>query len=376
MRFRGETLFHGEGAIGVCRSSAPSNNLRDDKVKFMKLKRLRRLRDKDIVEFVRSSAELAAVLEVSGWPKPGNVHRTRDHPDARYEHFLAGSIALGPSISIAARRGLMLAKGKIEASRVGLGRLIKKAVLDIVKFHYGGNTHLGASLLFIPLAVAASKTLFDNGEIRPEDLRNNVGQVIKATTARDAVKVYEAIASASSPRELGRLERGGIPDVYDEKAKEKLLERGITLYRVMEESSHYDTIAKELSTSMETSFNIGYKCIMEIFEETGDINTSTVHTFLKILSVVPDTFIARKVGLKKIRNIEEAVRLGIKETFWISDTAREILKLGGLTTDEGRRALWMFDKKLQGFGKDYNPGTTADLTAASLMIALLSGLKF
>jgi len=33
-------------------------------------------------------AELASVLEVSGYPKPGNVHRTRDFDDMVYEDFL------------------------------------------------------------------------------------------------------------------------------------------------------------------------------------------------------------------------------------------------------------------------------------------------
>jgi len=50
--------------------------------------------------------------------------------------------------------------------------------------------------------------------------------------------------------------------------------------------------------------------------------------------------------------------------------------MGGLTTREGTSLIWKFDKKLQSLGEDYNPGTTADLTAAALMIAFLLGLKF
>ena len=58
------------------------------------------------------------------------------------------------------------------------------------------------------------------------------------------------------------------------------------------------------------------------------------------------------------------------------EEARRILNIGGLTTKEGKSALWELDEKLQSLGKDYSPGTTADLTASSIMIALLSGLKF
>lgn len=31
---------------------------------------------------------LASLLELAGWPKPGNVHRTRDFENTRFEHFL------------------------------------------------------------------------------------------------------------------------------------------------------------------------------------------------------------------------------------------------------------------------------------------------
>jgi len=101
-----------------------------------------------------------------------------------------------------------------------------------------------------------------------------------------------------------------------------------------------------------------------------------VHTFLRILSKVPDTFIARKIGLKRVSDVKDAVRIGKMETKWISEMAEKALSLGGLTTKEGTSFLWKFDNKLQSLGGDYNPGTTADLTASSLMIALLSGLKF
>ncbi|MCX8171600.1 MAG: triphosphoribosyl-dephospho-CoA synthase, partial [Candidatus Bathyarchaeota archaeon] len=85
---------------------------------------MRSLGARGLADYIRQRAELAAALEVSGWPKPGNVHRTRDHADARFEHFLAGSIALGPSIAAAALRGVMAAKGKINLSEVGVGRFI------------------------------------------------------------------------------------------------------------------------------------------------------------------------------------------------------------------------------------------------------------
>ncbi|MEM2110492.1 MAG: triphosphoribosyl-dephospho-CoA synthase [Candidatus Bathyarchaeia archaeon] len=334
------------------------------------------MRANEIIKRIRVSAELAAVLEVSGWPKPGNVHRTMDHSDARYEHFLVGSIVLGSSIEKAALKGFMVTKRNIELSKLEVGKLVERAVSDISEAHLGGNTHLGVCLLFIPLATAAAKTYVERDMVSPDFLRDNVKEIMASTTPEDAVNVYEAITLVSSPHELGRISDVQAPDLLDKRAKRKILANGVSLFAVMKEASSYDSIASELVTGMEISFQIGYKELMETFNLTRDINVATVHTFLRILSKIPDTFIARKVGIKQTNNIKKAVELGRKETAWISKMAEQVLRIGGLTTKKGKAALWDFDGKLQNLGKDYSPGTTADLTAAALMIALLCGLKF
>jgi len=334
------------------------------------------LTTRELIRRIGSCARIAAVLEVSGWPKPGNVHRTIDHPDARYEHFLVGSIALGHSCEDAALRGVMAASKTVEISEIQVGRFVRKAVSDIVASHSGGNTHLGTCLLFVPLAAAAAKTTVETGEISVAALRRSVREIMNSTTSRDAVDVYEAITSVSSFHELGRAQDVRAPDLYDREAKKRILSEGITLLDAMEQSSSYDTVARELITGMEISFEVGYKELTGTYNTTHNINTATVHTFLRILSKTPDTFIARKVGLKSTSNIMEAVQMGRRETMWISETAKQILEKGGLTTEEGKAFLWELDEKLQSLGKDYSPGTTADLTAAALMIGLLNGLKF
>jgi triphosphoribosyl-dephospho-CoA synthase len=95
--------------------------------------------------------------------------------------------------------------------------------------------------------------------------------------------------------------------------------------------------------------------------ERDDLNTAVVHTFLKILSVHPDTFIARKAGVEKAREV--------------SLDAKITLELGGLETTEGREAILKLDRKLRASGNQFNPGTTADLTAAALALCMLSGYR-
>ena len=43
-------------------------------------------------------AQIASALEVSGYPKPGNVHRTRDYDDMEFEDFIISGIVIGDTI--------------------------------------------------------------------------------------------------------------------------------------------------------------------------------------------------------------------------------------------------------------------------------------
>ncbi len=328
-----------------------------------------------ITDDIMRSAQLAAALEVSGWPKPGNIHRIADFADTRFEHFIAGAIALGPSIREAALQGVRVDLGELQISEIGVGRYIKKAVTEVNEWHLGGNTNLGISLLFIPLAAAAGLTCIKIDRIENQLLRENLINIMKATTFQDSLDTYEAINSASSAA-LGRLEKEVAPDLTDQRAKAKLFEQGVTLYDAMKVSSNWDNIAKELATGMAICFETGYPTLLKVYKETKDINIATVHTFLTILSTFPDTLIARKIGVKETPYIERAVDIGIKKTKWITQTAEHILEIGGLTTDTGRNAIFDFDHKLRSALGEYNPGTSADLTAGSLMVALLCGLKF
>lgn len=327
------------------------------------------------VDDIARAGQLAAALEVCGWPKPGNVHRTADFEDTTFEHFIAGSIAIGPALRGVALTGIKAGFGKIGLSDIKMGLYIKQAVLDAQKWHRGGNTHLGTSLLLVPLAAAAGLSFARVKEIKPSELRGCVKEVMRATTTRDAVEIYDAIQTISGVW-TGKLNcKRKPPDLFDKDVKRKLVEGDISLYDTMIYSSEWDNVAREWATGMQISFEVGYPTLMRIHRETKNMNVSTVHTFLTILSRFPDTFIARKIGVKKTTNIREAVKIGLKKASEISKRAGEILKLGALLTDDGRKALFDFDESLRSPENELNPGTSADLTASSLMIAILCGLR-
>jgi len=308
------------------------------------------------VNKIQCCAQLAAALEVSGWPKPGNVHRTADFTDTRFEHYLAGAVAIGPAIARAASQGVKLQQGKIQTSDVGIGKWIYQAIRDVKQWNEP-NTNLGMLILMIPLATAAG-TLIDKREIEIEVLRKQFNHIARATTPQDALDLYKAI-SIVSPGGMGKVDNA--PDVTDENTWNELKEREITLFKTMEISQEWDMISKEFVTALEISLGKGYPFFRQTYESTKDVNTTTVHTFLFLLSNKPDSLIQRKLGG------EEAIQVSYK--------AKEILEMGGLLTQKGTDALNHFDRSLRDSANRYNPGTTADLIAIILMTNLLQGMK-
>jgi len=305
-------------------------------------------------EHISRCLELAILLEVSGYPKPGNVHRTADFPETRYEHFLASAVAIAPAFKKAAEQGIKVSEGKIDPTEVGIGKIIKDAVDRMRWSQSGGNTLLGAIILLAPIAAATG--MIANHFSLPK-LRENIKVIVESTTPEDAVDVYDAIALVNP----GGLNKSSKLDVTDPASKKRIMDDRVTLLDTFEIASSYDSIASEWVHNYPITFDLGYPYFVRQLEETGDINTATVHAFMKILSEVPDTFISRKVGQAKAESI--------------SAEAGRILKEGGLTTPLGRNLLQKLDMKLRDPAHDLSPGTTADITEAVLALNNLNGYK-
>ncbi len=78
-------------------------------------------------DYISRCLELAILFEVSGYPKPGNVHRTADFPGTTFEHYLASAVAITPSFRKVAEQGIRVSRGEIESSELGIGNVIKDA---------------------------------------------------------------------------------------------------------------------------------------------------------------------------------------------------------------------------------------------------------
>lgn len=312
----------------------------------------------EAARFVSRQLELAMLLEVSAYPKPGNVHRTRNYSETRFEHFLASAVAARTHFERAAEIGILASRRQISLKEAHVGRTIRDAMIDIMNSHRGGNTSLGTVILLVPIAVAAGMTMAWNPRhLSLAGLRRNLKQVLRSTTAADAVALYEALAHVR-PGGLGHVPE---LDAKDRASRRKVLQLGFNLRDIARLVAHRDSVCMELVSDYKTSFEVGYPYLRRELARTGDLNEATVNTYLKILSEIPDTLIARKTSLRRAR--------------WVTTRARRVLALGGLSTRRGMKEIEILDNKLRTQPNLLNPGATADMTASVLALAMLSGYR-
>ena len=257
-------------------------------------------------------AQLAMMLEVTAYPKPGNVDRCHDYSDTRLEHFLA-SVIFARSALEEAERG----KGRI-------GEIIKHAVRD-TNCHKGGNTHFGAFILLIPLIFGG-------------DIPHAI-EAIGKTDVSDAVAFYKAFAMTDV-----RVLPSDDLDINDPGVLRQIRDRDMSLLDVMQHSAERDMVARE--------WVMGFPLTRrgaDLLIQLGSGRDAIVRMFLSLLASEPDTFIIKKHG---------------------AEVARQTMQ-GAFEVLEGTRSLEAFDADL--IARGINPGSIADITVAAIFIALGEG---
>jgi triphosphoribosyl-dephospho-CoA synthase len=272
-------------------------------------------------EEIAAAAQLACLLEASA-PKPGNVSPGVAFRDTRYEHFLASAAAIAPAF--------------LDAGEQPVGTTILHAI-EATRRWTSANTNLGIVLLLAPLAHAAHLP-------QPESLRDRVRIVLASTTIADADAAYRAIRLAHP---------GGLGDVP---SQDIATSPTVTLTAAMTLAADRDDIAREYATAFSRTFTVGVPALEHARADGLEWSDAVVECYLALLADSPDTLIIRKLG----RNVAEKVR----------SRAMDLRAAGGMRTDIGRRAIAEFDRELRTSGNSMNPGTSADITAASLFDVL------
>ncbi|MFC7098666.1 triphosphoribosyl-dephospho-CoA synthase [Halobaculum marinum] len=277
-----------------------------------------------------ANAELALLLEVAGTPKPGNVDRHRDLVDLRFEQFLAGAVGARPGLERA-------------AAGAPVGEAFETAVAGMSE-QSGGNTQFGCLLLLVPLVRAVAA-----GDLSPSGVRD----VCEATTVADAAGFYRAfehvdVAVADPPEGMDALDvRRGADAVP------ALRERETTLFDVLSASAEpvddAGTPGDANAREWVEGFRRTFRAAEAIVADDGPLVDRAARAFLDLLAEADDTLVRTQHGAEAAAEVRER--------------AAEVESLA----DAEAWAAELVDRGV-------NPGTTADLTAAALFVALERGV--
>jgi triphosphoribosyl-dephospho-CoA synthase len=265
--------------------------------------------------------QLACLLEVSA-AKPGNITPAHDFSDTTYADMVRSALALGPVFA------------RPRARRRRVGELIADGVAATAEVARA-NTNLGIVLLYAPLVRAEVSRRAD------ETLRSAAERILARLDVNDASAAFPAIARAG-PGGLGEA-----PE-HDVRAPAR-----VSLREAMAAAADRDSIASEYATGYAIVFGTGLPLLDEALRAGLSTLDAIVSLHIGLLASHPDTLIARKAGVAAAHAVSAA--------------AREVR--------DGSRSLEDFDASLRGVDNRLNPGTTADLVAAVLLAALLSGWR-
>jgi triphosphoribosyl-dephospho-CoA synthase len=261
-------------------------------------------------------AQLACAWEVLA-RKPGNVCPGHEFPDLTVDDFLKSAAAIAPVLEQAPFQplGLTILRS-IEATR--------KVVQT--------NTNLGIVLLLAPLASVPLD----------QPLQPNLARVLAQTTIEDARHVYQAIRLAQ-PGGLGKVAEQDIAG-----------EPTLPLRAVMALAQKRDAIAAQYVTDFKTVIDLVAWDLNRRAAKCACLERVIIETQLFLLRHGGDDLIRRKLGDTAGNYPMRALRL----------------LESGLDTPAAHAMFLEFDAYLRADNHARNPGTTADLLAAGLFVAL------
>jgi triphosphoribosyl-dephospho-CoA synthase len=266
-------------------------------------------------ERIEAAFKWACLTELDA-PKPGNVHVFAEGQGMTADQFIRSADA---------------AAAPLAAEGVRVGLRIHGAVMATFAA-VGTNTNLGIILLCAPLAAAAERDA--------ENLRSAVHEVLQDLDVDDADLAFRSIVRAA-PAGLGH---SGQHDVFNPAT--------VSLLQAMSEAANRDMVARQYATDFADIFDLGLPLFESVSHRRREAKWATLATFLGFLSAFPDSHIARKLGAETANCVQRAA-LGFAAMLQAAEQPDQVLP-----------ALLAWDAALK--AKAINPGTSADLTVATL----------
>lgn len=270
-----------------------------------------------------------------GVKKLGNVSPGVAFEEMRHEDFCDAAHEIG-------RRVEALFSGE---KKPALGELVQESVAAMLE-RVGVNTSLGTVLLLAPMCLCSEVTQeFTGGGLARWDstsFRAELCQVLHSATAADSQAIYEAIRM-TQPGGLGVSAEHDVSS----KAPASILE-------AMRVAAAWDDIALQYTNGFEQVCE-GVDFLLGIRERGGSLEQAVRMLQLYLLKGRPDSLIVRKHGQQVGREIQAS--------------ARDVLYSGEYGSRSFETAWEELDRSMRVSGNRKNPGTTADLIAASLFLA-------
>jgi triphosphoribosyl-dephospho-CoA synthase len=248
-------------------------------------------------------------------PKPGNVHVFAAGHRMTTDEFVASAEAAAAPLSAEGTPVGTRILGAVEATFAAIG----------------ANTNLGIILLCAPLAAAADAET---------DLRTSLINVLQTLDTEDADLAFRAIMRAAP----AGLKHSARHDVFEPAT--------VSLLQAMTEAADRDRVARQYTTIFADVFDLGLPLLEAAIRQHGNLKWATLATYLGFLSAFPDSHILRKYGAQtaeEVRRTAATFQASLRVTKHPAQLLPELLD---------------WDAKLKVHG--INPGTSADLTVATL----------
>jgi len=262
-----------------------------------------------------AAAFIAACRDELDAPKPGNVHVLSPGNRKTAADFMRSAVAAAAPLT---RPGARIGARILDAA---------EATAAVVS----RNTNLGIILLAAPLAAA--------GE-RAADLRAALAGELERLDVEDARLAFRAIALAA-PGGLGTAPRH---DVHAPAT--------VSLREAMAEAADRDRIARQYVSGFADVFELGLPLLTSALPQAAEPKWATLAVYLSFLAAFPDSHVAREHGLavaEEVRAQAQIFRARVTVTGDLSHLLPDLM-------------TWDTALKKRGI----NPGTSADLTVATL----------
>ncbi|KYC51201.1 MAG: triphosphoribosyl-dephospho-CoA synthase [Candidatus Methanofastidiosum methylothiophilum] len=276
------------------------------------------------VDILGELATRSILLEVSSHPKPGLVTPFSQgaHRDMDFTLFMKSTAVLSQGFKEVSHFGYNY-KGDLENMLPPLRKLGLEVEHRMFEVTNGINTQKGLIFLFY-LILGSSGYLLSKRKLSTKNISSSVAKITKGITEKELGTIKKSKKNLS-------------------KGENTFVKYGIT------------GIRGEVEKGLPTVMDIGLPEFKKAYQITQDINKSSLHALIAIMSVAEDTNIISRNGIDAYYDVQKK--------------ASEILQVGGILTPIGLSKI--LDLEMDFLKRNISPGGAADLLSATLFYYFL-----